>query len=129
MSLAGYDVQVTSFMFADQTADRLFGVLKAPAVGATIKAAYLLPTASFNADANNHYTVTIMDGGADGTGTVSMGSFGGASVDTTANTAEAFTMTSYSVDGGDWINVNYDETGTVAPGNITVCIHWTAGGS
>lgn len=129
MSLSGYDVQVTSIAFADQAGDGIFAVLKAPAVGATVVAAYAIASATFDADGSNHYVVSLLDGGADGTGTTSMGSVGGASVDWTAQTAKALTLTQTGVDGGDWILAKYDETGTVAPGNVVVCVHWTAGGS
>ena len=129
MSLAGYDTQVTSLAFADQAGDGTFAAFKAPAVGATIIAAYFVPSATFDADANNHYTVSLLDGGATGIGTTSMGSYGGASVDYVAATACTLTLTQDAVDGGDWVMVKYDETGTVAPGNIVVCIHWVAGGT
>lgn len=129
MSLAGYDVHVVSVQFADQAGDEVFAAFKAPAVGATIIGAWVVASETFDADGINYYTVSLLDGGATGTGTTSMGSVGGASVDFTADTAAALTITQDAVDGGDWVMVKYDETGTVAPGDITVCIHWVAGGT
>lgn len=128
MSIAGYNTHITTITFPDQAGDDVIPGFRAPAVGATILRAVMIPDATFDADASNYYTVSILDGGADGTGTTSMGSVGGASVDFTADTEAELTMTSDAVDGDDWIHVKYDETGTVAPGNITVCIEWTAGG-
>lgn len=129
MSIAGYNINVTTVIFEDKAGDATMALFKAPAVGATILAAYINPSATFDADGSNHYTVSLLDGGADGTGTTSMGSYGGASVDYVANTGYTMTITQDAVDGGDWILVKYDEAGTVAPGNITVCVHWTAGGT
>lgn len=129
MSLAGYDTQVTTITFADQTADRTFNLFKAPAVGATIRAAYAASTVAFDADGSNHFAISLIDGGADGTGTASIATVGGASVDWAANTAKALTISADGLDGGDWVNVLYNEEGTVAPGTVTVCVHWTAGGS
>lgn len=128
MSIAGYNTKIFTVSFPDQAGDDVIPGFKAPEVGATILNAYFISDATFDADGSNHYTVSILDGGATGTGTTSMGSFGGASVDTVADTENVIAMTSDSVDGGDWIMIDYDETGTVAPGNITVCIEWTAGG-
>jgi len=129
MTIAGYNTHITRVEFVDQAGDDVIAGFRAPAVGATILRAAFISDATFDADGSNHYTVSILDGGADGTGTTSIGSFGGASVDTVADTANELTMTSDSVDGSDWIMVKYDETGAVAPGNIVVCIEWTAGGT
>lgn len=129
MTIAGYNINVTSLRFPDQAGAQAFALFKAPAVGATILAAYAVPSETFDADGSNHFTVSLLDGGAAGTGTTSMGAAGGASVDWTEDTAKALTITQDSVDGGDWVRVAYAETGTVAPGDITICVHWTAGGT
>lgn len=130
MSLAGYNTEVTSIRFADPAAASLIlNLLKAPAVGMVLKAAYMISDATFNADGSNYYSISLLDGGADGTGTTSIASWGGASVDTVANTAQALTISADGLDGGDWLRVAYAETGTVAPGNNTVVVHWTQGGS
>lgn len=129
MTIAGYNTKIFTVTFPDQAGDDIIPGFKVPAVGATILGAYFISDATFDADGSNHYTVSITDGGADGTGTTDIGAFGGASVDTVADTENVITMTTDSVDGSDWIMISYDETGTVAPGNITVCIEWTAGGT
>jgi len=129
MTIAGYNTHITTMRFPDQTGSETFALFKAPSVGATILSAYIVPTATFDADGSNYYSVALQDGGAAGTGTTAMGSVGGASVDFTADTAAALTMTSDSVDGGDWVRVAYAETGTVAPGDITIWVEWTAGGT
>lgn len=128
MSISGYNTKIFTTTFPDQAGDDVIPGFRAPAVGATILRAVIIPDATFDADGSNHYTVSLIDGGADGTGTTAMASVGGASVDFTADTEAEMTITNDSVDGSDWIHVKYDETGTVAPGNITVCVEWTAGG-
>lgn len=129
MSIATYNVHVISRSFVDQTADEILHIMKAPFGGMTILAAYAIADATFDADGSNYYTVSLIDGGADGTGTTSMGSVGGASVDWTADTAKTLTLTQTGLDEGDWLHVKYDEEGTVAPGEVTICIHWTQGGT
>lgn len=128
MSIAGYNVNITTIDFDDPAGDLTVAAFRAPEVGATILRAAVVPSATFDADGSNHYTVSLLDGGAAGTGTTAMASVGGASVDWTANTAAAMTVTADAVDGSDWVMVKYDETGTVAPGHVSVCIEWTAGG-
>lgn len=129
MSIAGYNTQVIQRSFVDQTADEILHIMKAPFGGMTVQAAYAIADATFDADGSNHFTVSLIDGGASGTGTTSMGSVGGASVDWTADTAKALTMTQTGLDEGDWLSVQYDETGTVAPGELTIVVHWTQGGT
>lgn len=129
MSIAGYNTKITTVRFPDPAAaSKTVPLFKAPAVGATVIRAYAIPTATFDADGSNHYTVTLRDGGQAGTGTTNMGGAGGASVDWTALTQKELTLAQNSVDGGDWIHAHYAETGTVAPGDIIVCVEWTAGG-
>jgi hypothetical protein len=130
MSIAGYSNHITTVTFADPAAaSASFPIMKAPAVGMTIIRAHAIHSATFNADGSNHFTVGLVDGGADGTGTDSMGSVGGASVDTTALTGRALTLTQTGLDGGDWLLASYAETGTVAPGTTTIVVEWAAGGS
>ena len=129
MTIAGYNTHFTTVSFPDQAGADVIHGFRAPAVGATILRAVIIPDATFDADASNHYTVTLIDGGATGIGTDVLATVGGASVDYVADTEKEMTISSASVDGSDWIHVSYAETGTVAPGNITVCIEWTAGGT
>ena len=129
MSISGYNTHITSVWFPDQAGDDLMPAFRAPAVGATILRAVAIADTTFTGDGTNYYTVKLIDGGATGTGTTSLGSAGGSSVTWTAMTEKELTLSSDAVDGDDWIHVEYDEAGTVAPGNITVVIEWTAGGT
>lgn len=126
--IAGYNTKITSVRFPDFAGDGKVPLFKAPAVGATVLRAYAIPDAAFDADGSNHYTVRLLDGGQAGVGTDVMAAAGGASVDWTAFTEKALALSAPSVDGGDWVIVQYDEQGTVAPGNLVVCVEWTAGG-
>lgn len=130
MGLAGYNQHIATVVFADPAAaSGKFPIMKAPAVGMTIIRAFAIHSATFDADGSNHFTVGLLDGGAAGTGTTSMGSVGGASVDTTAYTAREITLTQTGLDGGDWLLASYAETGAVAPGTTTIVVEWTPGGS
>ena len=130
MALAGYDIQVTTVRFPDPTAAKTVAVFKAPAVGATIRSAYAISDATVdNTVGTNAFTLTLLDGGQTGVGTAEVGAFGTGATDWVALTQQAATMTQYGLDGGDWLMAKYDEVGTIAPGNLLVCVHWTAGGS
>lgn len=130
MSIAGYNVKTTTIVVPDPTADATFTVFKAPLGGATLVAAYAAFSAAIAADATNKITVSLLDGGADGSGTSEMATrVGSASVGWDANELHALTISDYDVDEGDQINVKYDESGTVAPGYLTVVLHWVQGGT
>lgn len=127
--IAGYNTNISTARFPDFAGDGKVPLFKAPAVGATIIRAYAIPDATFDADGSNHYAVKLLDGGQTGVGTTEMAAAGGASVDWTAFTEKALAVSQAGVDGGDWVIVQYDEAGTVAPGNLVVCVEWAAGGS
>ena len=126
--ISGYNHNVTSVMFADQTADEVFGIMVAPYGGMTVKAAYAIPTATVNASTANYYDLELFDGGATGTATTSIGTAGGTGGWTDVTKA-TFTLNSSltNLDAGDCLMVQYDETGTVAPGEITVIVEWVHG--
>jgi hypothetical protein len=129
MTVAGYNTKHTSVVINDPAADLTVPVLIAPAVGLTILNAYVACSTAVDADGSNHIALSLLDGGADGTGTTALATFGGASVDYGAGELNAMTVAVDAVDGGDHIMLKYDETGTVAPGRVTLVIEWTAGGS
>ena len=129
MSIAGYNTQVLHVRFPDEGGADIIPAIKAPSTGITVLNAYVIADTTFDADGSNYYAVNLIDGGQTGTGTTSMGGAGGASVDFTADTEAAMTLTQTGLDGGDWLHVQYTETGTVAPGNISVCVHYVIGGS
>lgn len=130
MTIAGYNTKVTTVVIPDPAADATIPVFKAPAVGATILNAYAATSAAIAADGTNYVICSLIDGGADGSGTTQIAvRTGGASVGWDANELHALTVSADSLDGGDQLLFKYDEEGTVAPGYVTVSVEWTAGGT
>lgn len=130
MSIAGYNTKILTVTIPDPTADVTIPLMIAPAGGIRILAAYAALSTAVTADATNKVTCSIIDGGAAGAGTTEIGvRTGGASVGWTANGLSALTVSSAELDGGAHLLAKYDESGTVAPGYVTFCIHWVQGGS
>ena len=130
MSIAGYNKRITTITIPDPTADVTIPVFVAPTGGARIHAAYAALSTAVTADATNKVTCSIIDGGSDGSGTTEIGvRTGGASVGWAANQLNALTVSAAELNGGAHLLFKYDESGTVAPGYVTVSIEWTQGGS
>lgn len=130
MSIAGYNKKITSVAVADPAGTLKVAVLKAPFGGARIHAAYISTSAAIAASGSNTVTGTLIDGGANGAGTTSMGSVAvTASVAFAANGMNALTLTQTEIDEGDVLIMQYSEAGTVAPGTVTFSVEWTQGGS
>ena len=127
MSIAGLH-NITSVTFTDQAGDGVVGILRAPWGGATIKAVYAFPELTISASTANFYDLILQNGGAVGTSTTAIGTAGG-TAGLTAITAETFTLNTSADElaSGEWLKVVYDETGTVAPGEITICVEWVNG--
>ena len=129
MSIAGYNWQCVTATVADPAADETNFLLIAPLGGIRIQEAYAVTESAITSDATNHVTVSLLDGGTDGTGTDSMGSYGGADTAWAANDANALTMTASELDEDAILLWKYDENGTVAPGNVTIHVWYSQGGS
>ena len=74
--------------------------------------------------------LTLLDFGT--AGTANLGTLtsilGGTGVAWTKNTPKAFTMaTAAQISGGRYLKLKYDESGTIAPLNITIGWNWVAG--
>lgn len=128
MSIAGYNHRITSVAVADPAGTLKVAVLKAPLGGAYIQAAYASCSAAIASHATNIVTGTLLDGGAAGSGTTSMGAYGGADTAWAANGMNALTLTQNKLDEGDVLIFQYTEGGTVAPGTVTISVEWTPGG-
>lgn len=128
--IAGYNTQVTTVQVPDPAADANVLALVAPAAGARVLAAYAFTQTAVIADVTNYITASLLDGGADGTGTTVVATGGGASVSWAANGAKALTVTAANagLDAGDHLLFKYDENGVVAPGVVGVIVHWSVGG-
>lgn len=130
MSIAGYNTKINTYIFTDPTADATYVLMRAPAGGMTIQAAYAATTAAIASHASNIITGSLLDGGADGSGTTSMGAgYGGANTAWGANEMNALVLTQTGLDGGDHLLFKYDEGGTVAPGLVVVQVEYTLGGT
>lgn len=75
--------------------------------------------------------LTLYDGGTAQTptvaGTVSSALGAAGTGDWTAKVARDFTISEGTMDGGDYLLLKYDETGTVAPLNILVQVDYVVG--
>ena len=127
MSIAGIH-NITSVTFTDQAGDGVVGIMRAPWGGATVKAAYAFPELTISASTANFYDLVLQNGGTTGTSTTAIGTAGG-TAGVTAITQAAFTLNTSADElaSGEWLKVVYDETGTVAPGEITICVEWVNG--
>lgn len=128
--LAVYNTQMVSVSWADQAGDERIGIFKAPDYGnVTITAVHAIASETVTASTANYWQLVLQDGGATGTATAAIGTAGGTS-GWVADTGQAFTLAASTVmnlDAGDWLMVNYDETGTVAPGEVTINVHYRVG--
>jgi hypothetical protein len=121
---------VVSVVIADPAADRKVNILRVPTGHTyTIEKAYAVADRVRAADATDYYSVSLENGGTAGTGTTAIGGTAGGTAGWVANTPQEITITSGSGDltAGQWLNASYDEEGTVAPGNLTVCIEFVDG--
>jgi hypothetical protein len=118
-----------SITIADPTADNIYPITKVPAgLGQVQVVSAIASTDTALAEGDtNVVAVTLLDGGAAGTGTDAIsdevsnkatGSHGAWAAGTGAH--KTFTITEVLLDEGDVLALKYDETGTVAGLNLTV---------
>ena len=128
----GYDaVRSVAVSLSDPTADGTYLIWRAP-VRATkieiLRASAVLDTAI--AGVGTAIALNLVDRGTAGTATATdvSSALGAAGTgDWTANAPRDFTISEGTMDGGDYLCLGYNETGTVAPLNITVFIEWVNG--
>lgn len=116
--------------FADPGADKRILMFKVPAgVGQVqVVGARAISDTSLVEGASNVVELTLQDGGADGTGTDTVGAaITNVSGAWTAETPREFTITERLLDEGDWLVCKYNETGTVAPKNTTINVDLVLG--
>jgi hypothetical protein len=126
--LAGYSKNIWTMNFADPTADRVLHIARAPYGGATITNAYAITNTTLAAGTANIVALELRNGGTGGTATTAIGTAGG-TTGWTLQVPETFSLNA-SLDelaSGEWLTMNYDETGTVAPLNTTVVVEWVGG--
>ncbi len=84
-------------------------------------------TATIASSTADHWTQTIEDQGATGTGSSAMATAGGVSVALTALTTYDFTFTEGTVNAGDAVGVNNVEAGTASLTLPTIDLKWING--
>ena len=128
----GYDaVRSQVVVLSDPTADGTFNIWRAPsrATKVEILSAYAISDTAISG-VGTVITLRLLDMGSEGTalgGTVSATLGAAGTGDWSAKVPRAFTISEGTLDGGDWLAVDYEETGTVAPLNITIQVDWVSG--
>ena len=128
--LSGYDRKVATFQIYDPGQDARVNVLKVPANHTyTIEACDVVVDRTVAAATDAYVDVSLENAGASGTAQTSMGSSVGGTDGWAAQTPKAFTVTAGAGDltAGQYLAVNYAETGTVAPGVISVIVEYVDG--
>lgn len=128
----GYDhVATVQRTISDPGADGTFPIFRVPSriAKAEIIAAWAAIDTAISG-AGTIVQLTLLDGGASGTlaaGTLSAALGASGTGDWSANVPRSFTISEGTLDGGDYVLLKYDESGTIAPKNIYVEIHWVSG--
>lgn len=116
--------QTLTVTIGDPGADAALPVLRFPVAG-RVTNAWLLPLATVAAHASNWVKVGLVNGGtADPpSGTTVIAAKVGGTAGLTAGTPVALTIDSPTFAAGEWLVLDYDENGTVAP-NVAVQIDY-----
>lgn len=128
----GYDnVHTMTVVISDPTADSTPPIFRVPSRNTKIEiiAAWANSDTTVTLGNGTGIALTLLDYGTAGTaveGTVSS-ALGGTTVTWTANTPKTFTISEGTMDAGDYLMLKYDETGTIAPLNVTVGIEYVIG--
>lgn len=129
----GYDnVHSQIVVIADPQADGTFPIWKAPTRNAKIEIleAWASVDTAVTDGVGTAFTLRLLDYGSAGTavgGTITATLGAAGTGDWSANVPRTFTISEGTLDGGDYICLLYDETGTIAPKNITIGFNWVSG--
>lgn len=121
---------VDTFTIYDPGQDAKVALLRVPEDHVyTVEKAYVTAERAINASTANYVDVNLLNGGTAGNGTTNIGSTVGGTAGWAANTPKEITITSGSGDltAGQWLVANYAETGTVAPGVLSMTVEWVDG--
>lgn len=128
----GYDnVRTFTVAFADPTSDKALPIWRVPSriTKAEIVAAWAVLDTTVTLGNGTGVILQLLDYGtamAGNLGTVA-GTLGGTAVTWTAGTPKDFTIADGTLDANDYLVLNYDEEGSIAPLNVTVYVAWVAG--
>jgi len=95
----------------------------------TVEKVYAVTERAISASTANYVEINLENGGADGTAQTVIGGTAGGTPGWVAQTPQELTITAGSGDltAGQWLVANYAETGTVAPGVITISVELVDG--
>jgi hypothetical protein len=124
MSFPYMNVHVISFNPGrDPAADEDWKIFEMPEEGEIVKVDVTQHGGTIAGNSNSYVTVSILDGGAAGTGTGAMAARGGSGIAWVDATAYTMTITEGTINKGDWIVARWDETGTVSVADLQIAIH------
>ena len=117
--------------FSDPTADSTPPIWRVPSELTKIEIleAWASSDTTVTLGSGTGIALTLLNYGSAGTaseGTVTS-ALGGTTITWTANTPKAFTMSDGTMDASDYLMVKYDESGTIAPLNLTIGFTWISG--
>jgi len=127
-----YDnVHVQTVVLSDPTADTTSPIFRVPSRNTKIEIleAWAASDTTITGVGGTGFSLRLLDYGTAGTavgGTITA-TLGGTTSTWTANTPRTFTVSEGTLDANDYVMVYYDETGTIAPLNITVGFSWVSG--
>lgn len=103
----------------DPAADKNIPIWRAP-MPCTIKAAYAMLSTTVAASTANYFQLSLLNGGASGSGSDTIAGAIGGTVGWTAGTPYAFTISDGKLEAGEVVLLKYDEEGTGTFGQVTV---------
>jgi len=128
----GYsNVHTITVNFADPTEDNVFLLAKISDRRAHVEIleAWAVIDTTITLGAGTGIALTLLDYGTDGTenvGTISS-ILGGTNVTWTTQVPKDFTISEGTFTGGRYVALKYDESGTIAPLNLTVSFNYVEG--
>ena len=128
----GYDdVKTVSVVISDPTSDATYPILRVPTRMTKIEVlrAWAEVDTTITLGSGTGIALTLLVYGSEGTGlegTVSS-ILGGTTITWTAETPKTFSLSDGTMDADEYLRVKYDESGTVAPLNITIGIDYVSG--
>lgn len=131
MVLGYNNVRTVTVTISDPTSDATYPILRVPARTTKIEVlqAWAESDVTITGVGGTGFALTLLDYGTAGTaeaGTVGT-TLGGTTSSWTAEVPRTFTIDDGTMDANDYLRVSYDETGTVAPLNITVSVMYVDG--
>jgi hypothetical protein len=131
--IAGYNPKAVTFAVADPTKDNTYKLMRVPSKAAKIEiiSAWAEIDTTITLGNGTGIALQLMNYGTAGTAVVASGTLagtlGGTTVTWTANVPKAFTVSEGTMTAEQYLVLEYDESGTIAPLNVTVGIEYVDG--